>query len=128
MILFEIHAFRDGKWKVDSVFDDKELAVYEAQRMEKSGRFSAVRVIQEIYDEETHRTSVRTVYRTTKVDRTNVEIEKRRNKPLSVAAPPAPSKRRKSSISPVLLLMTLIAIVLGGIGVLYLLQNFSTRL
>ncbi|HET9149545.1 MAG TPA: hypothetical protein VFO61_03605 [Alphaproteobacteria bacterium] len=128
MILFEIHAFREGNWKVDSVFDDKELAVYEAQRMEKSGRFPAVRVIQEIYNEETRRTSTRTVYRTTKVDRTNVEMERRRNKPLSVAAPPPARRRKQAAISPLLLLLTLTAIVLGGIGVLYLLQNFSGRL
>jgi len=127
MILFEIHTFRDGKWKIDSVFDDKELAVYEAQRIEKGGRFSAVRVIQETYDEETQRTSIRTVYRTTKVDRINVEGERRRAQPLAVAAPPKPPRPRKHDISPVALLLTLTAIVLGGIGVLYLLQNFSGR-
>lgn len=127
MILFEIHTFRDGKWKIDSVFDDKDLAIYEAQRMEKGGRFSAVRVVQEIYDEETQRTTVRTVYRTTKVDSGNVEATRRRAQPLSVAAPPPPPRPKKPGISPIALLLTLIVIVLGGIGALYLLQNFSTR-
>jgi hypothetical protein len=127
MILFEIHTLRDGNWRIDSVFDDKELAVCEAQRIEKSGRFSALRVVEEIYDEDTQRTSVRTVYRTTKIDRINLESERQRNKPLSVAAPPPP-RRKPAAISPVLLLLTLTAIVLGGIGVLYLLQNFSGRL
>jgi hypothetical protein len=127
MILFEIHTFRDGKWKIDSVFDDKELAIYEAQRMDKGGRFSAVRVVQETYDEETQRTSIRTVYRTTKVDRINFEGERRRAQPLAIAAPPKPPRPRKPGISPVALLLTLTAIVLGGIGMLYLLQNVSGR-
>lgn len=127
MILFEIHTFRDGKWKIDSVFDDKELAIYEAQRMEKGGRFSAVRVIQEIYDEETQRTSIRTVYRTTKVDTGNVEARRRRAQPLTVATPPPPPRPRQHAVSPVALLMTLIIIVLGGLGALYVLQNFSAR-
>jgi hypothetical protein len=127
MILFEIHTFRDGKWKIDSVFDDKELAIYEAQRMDKGGRFSAVRVVQETYDEETQRTSIRTVYRTTKVDRINVEGERRRAQLLALAAPPNPPRPRKPGISPVALLLTLTAIVLGGIGMLYLLQNVSGR-
>lgn len=127
MILFEIHTFRDGKWKIDSVFDDKELAVYEAQRVEKSNRFSAVRVVQETYDEETQRTTVRTVYRTTKVDTGNIEARRRRAQPLTVATPPPPRRPQKSGISPVMLLLTLIIIVLGGLGALYLLQDFSAR-
>ena len=127
MILFEIHTFRDGTWKIDSVFDDKDLATYEAQRMEKGGRFSAVRVIQETYDEETQRTSTRTVYRSTKVDRMNVEGERQRAKPLLVAPPPRPPKPKKPGISTIAMVLTLSAIVLGGIAVLYLLQNVSTR-
>ena len=127
MILFEIHTFRDGTWKIDSVFDDKDLAIYEAQRMEKGGRFPAVRVIQETYDEETQRTGTRTVYRTTKVDRINVEVEQKRNKPLTVAAPPPPPKPKKPGVSTVTMLLTLSAIVLGGIAVLYILQNVSAH-
>lgn len=128
MILYEIHIFRDGKWKIDSVFDDKELAIYEAQRMERGGRFSAVRVIQETYDEETQRTSIRTVYRTSKVQASNIEASRRRAQPLAVAAPPPPPRRpKKSGLSPAALLVTLILIVLGGIGALYLLQDLSSR-
>jgi hypothetical protein len=127
MILYEIHTFRGATWKIDSVFDDKDLAVYEAQRIEKGGRFSAVRVIQETYDEETQRMGVRTIYRSTKVDRANVELEQKRNRPLSVASPPPLPKPKKAGVSPVLLLLTLTAIVLGGIGALYLIQNFSAR-
>jgi len=128
MILYEIHIFRDGKWKIDSVFDDKELAIYEAQRMERGGRFPAVRVIQETYDEETQRTSIRTVYRTSKVQASNIEASRRRAQPLAVAAPPPPPRRpKKSGLSPAALLVTLILIVLGGIGALYLLQDLSSR-
>ena len=125
MILFEIHTFRSGNWKIDSVFDDKELAVYEAQRIEKAGRFSAVRVIQEIYDEETQRTSVRTVYRTSKIDLANIEAARRRVQPLTVAAPPPRRRPKQHHVSATVLLLTLTVIVLGGIGALYLLQKYS---
>ena len=116
MILYEIHTFREGGWKIDSMFDDKDLAVYEAQRMEKGGRFSAVRVVQETYDEETQKTATRTVYRTTKVDRMNMEVEQKRSKPLAVAPPPKPPKPKKPGISTVTMVITLSAIVLGEIG------------
>lgn len=125
MILFEIHTFRSGNWKIDSVFDDKDLAIYEAQRIEKAGRFPAVRVIQEIYDEETQRTSVRTVYRTSKIDAANVEANRRRAQPLTVAAPPPRPRPKKHGVSFVVLLLTLLLIVLGGVGALYLLQQYS---
>jgi hypothetical protein len=57
----------------------------------------------------------------------NVEGERKRAQPLSVAAPPRPPKPKKPGISPVAMILTLSAIVLGGIAVLYLLQNVSTR-
>ena len=44
---FEIHTFRGGKWKIDSVFDDRDLALFEATRMDESGRHAGVRVIEE---------------------------------------------------------------------------------
>ena len=88
MVVFEIHTFREGVWKIDSVFDDKELAVVEAQRMERAGRYSAIRVVEETFDEMTEKGNTRTVYRSTKVDRVNTESVERRKAPSTIAAPP----------------------------------------
>lgn len=63
MKAFEIHTYRDGKWRIDSMFDDRDIAVYEAERMDSSGRYSSVRVIEEIYDEERDEARTRTIYR-----------------------------------------------------------------
>jgi hypothetical protein len=128
MILFEIHIFRDQAWKVDSVFDDKELAVYEAQRIEKTARYSAVRVIEEVYDEATQRTKTRTVYRSTKVDKENLESHRRRAK----AADPYPTPPRrgapaKKSASPLLLMVNLVLVVMGGFSALFLLRFLWER-
>ena len=49
MILFEIHQYRAGSWQLDSVFDNEELAVHEAERVATSGRAQAIRVV-EVYD------------------------------------------------------------------------------
>ncbi|MGE5537224.1 MAG: hypothetical protein ACM30I_01295 [Gemmatimonas sp.] len=124
MILFEIHLFRQGAWKVDSVFDDRDLAVYEAQRIEHTGRQSAVRVIEEIYDEITERTKTRTIWRSSKVDKENLESGKRRLQPPNVPPPrrrPPPPKPKTSST---LLIFNLVVIILGGLGALYLLQHY----
>ena len=62
MKAFEIHTFQDGKWKIDSVFDDRELAMFEARRVDEGTRYSGVRVIEEVYDEATDLTTTRTIF------------------------------------------------------------------
>lgn len=71
MKAFEIHTFQGGKWKIDSVFDDRDLALFEAQRMDESGRYSGVRVIEEIFLEQTQQTKTRTIYRGSKIEQHN---------------------------------------------------------
>ena len=66
MRAFEIHTFHNGKWKIDSVFDDRDLALFEAGRMESSSRHAGVRVIEENFDEESQECTTRTIYRGTK--------------------------------------------------------------
>jgi hypothetical protein len=63
MRAFEIHTYTDGKWKVDSVFDDRDLAVHEARKVDENGRYAGVRVIEENYDESTDFTTTRTIFR-----------------------------------------------------------------
>ena len=71
MKAFEIHTFQGGKWKIDSVFDDRDLALFEAQRMDESGRYSGVRVVEEVYVETTQETRTRTIFRGTKIEAHN---------------------------------------------------------
>ena len=61
--VYEIRIQRDGAWKIDSVFDEGDLAVDEAKRLEQTRLFTAVLVVEETYDEETERTNTRTIYR-----------------------------------------------------------------
>jgi len=63
MKAYEIHTFKDGKWHIDSLFDDRSLALHEATRMDQSGRFLRLRVIEENYDEGAHKTTQKTIYR-----------------------------------------------------------------
>ena len=129
MVVFEIHTFREGVWKIDSVFDDKELAVVEAQRMERAGRYSAIRVVEESFDEKTEKGNTRTVYRSTKVDRVNTESAERRKAPSTIAAPPkkAVPKKAQASFTRIMIMasLTLGAIVLAGIGIMYALHSLA---
>lgn len=95
---FEIHTYQGGKWKIDSVFDDRDLAMFEAQRMDGSGRFSAVRVVEEVFSEKTQETKTRTIFRGSKIDgANNAELEKSRNARQNA---PQPRKSRPADVSP----------------------------
>ena len=127
---FEIHTYQGGKWKIDSVFDDRDLAMLEAQRMDGSGRFSAVRVVEEVFSEKTQETKTRTIFRGSKVDgANNAELEKSRNarqnapeprkkRPAEAGQrkrpPPRRAPKRKSSAMRLIAITLMIVIVAGA--------------
>lgn len=127
--VFEIHTFRNGAWKIDSVFDDRDLALMEADRIDRSRRYSAVRVIEETFDEETEKGGSRTIFRSTKAERINAASKARQTQPLKVAAPPPPNKppKRKKSITSQLIIgcIVLAVIAIGGIVLLEFLNNLT---
>jgi hypothetical protein len=132
MVVYEIHTFRDGAWKIDSIFDDRDLAVLEAQRVDRAHRYSGVRVVEETYDQVTDKTVTRTIYRSSRVDKPNNEAFHRRaeaiqrptrprsSRPVAPAKPPA-------SLSRVLVMATLTAgaILFSGLGALYALNALT---
>jgi len=126
---FEIHTFRSGVWKIDSVFDDRDLAIMEADRMDRSKRFSAVRVIEETFDDETEKGNTRTIFRSTKAQHINTANQTRQKQGLRVAAAPPPPKfvKKKKTIGRqlVIAVFVLVAITVGGIGVLEVLNSLT---
>lgn len=127
---FEIHTYQGGKWKIDSVFDDRDLAMFEAQRMDGSGRFSAVRVVEEVFSEKTQETKTRTIFRGSKIDgANNAELEKsktarqnapqpRKKRPAEAGPrkrpPPRRAPKRKSSAMRLIAITLMIVIVAGA--------------
>ncbi len=136
MKAFEIHTFQSGKWKIDSVFDDRDLALFEAQRMDESGRYTGIRVIEEIYVESTQETKTRTIFRGSKVEQANAEqlqkakqtranAAKAKKKPQgNVAQRKAAAKRRKvkKKSNPVRLIVITLIIAIAAGGAMFGLQ------
>ena len=75
--VFEIHTYRNGAWKINSVFDDRDLAMMEAERMDRGNRYSAVRVVEETFDDETEKGNTRTIFRSSKAERINTATQAR---------------------------------------------------
>ena len=136
MKAFEIHTYQSGKWKIDSVFDDRDLALFEAQRMDESGRYTGIRVVEEVFVESTQETKTRTIFRGSKVEQENA-AQLRKSKQTRQNAGQARKKRqeevvqrkkaahrrkvRKKSNPVRLILITVVILVIAG-GALFGLQ------
>ena len=135
MRAFEIYTFKDGQWKMDSVFDDRELAVYEAKKIAGGSRYSGVKVIEENYDELTDLTTTRTLFRggAAKTERSKKPAAKTR--PAGSRAGTGagreprrkgrakPQKKQSNMLVPVLVLLLLLT---SGVALLLGLQYFSS--
>ena len=122
-IAYELHSFSGGRWKIQGFFDDRELAVLEAHRMEEARRFPAVRVVEERFDPPSGGYKSRTVYRSSAVDEHNEtalkeraetrrEVEAARSERSGPPAQPA----KTQSASPALTMIALKAVLLFALG------------
>ncbi|MBK8174524.1 MAG: hypothetical protein IPK66_04325 [Rhodospirillales bacterium] len=59
---YEVHVQSRDKWRIDCVFDDKSIAIEEAKHL-LNGVISAVRVIEETFDDATDKTTTRFIFR-----------------------------------------------------------------
>lgn len=128
MRAYEIHTFRDGTWKVDSVFDDRDLALFEAKRVEEGSRYSGVKVVEEFYDEASDLTTTRTLFRGGAAKARKPVPEK--SKPNSKRSGPRGGagkepmrkgggrRKKKQSNILVLVLVTLVILLAGVVGLL----------
>ena len=60
---YEVQTYKNGKWAISSVQDDKDEGIYEAQRLLQSKRTSSVRVVWEIFDEPNDTYRMKVVFR-----------------------------------------------------------------
>lgn len=122
-VAYELHSFSGGRWKIQGFFDDRDIAVSEAHRMEEARRFPAVRVVEERFDPETGGYKSRTVYRSSALDEHNEHALKERAdtrrevEASRTAKPQAASKSAKAqSSSPALTMIAVKAVLLFALG------------
>lgn len=59
---FEVHTLQSDRWRIDSVFDDRALALFEAKRLEQNAKYQSVRVVEEWFDERTNQSRTKAIY------------------------------------------------------------------
>ncbi|MDX1484897.1 MAG: hypothetical protein R3229_10470 [Alphaproteobacteria bacterium] len=131
--VFEIHTHKAGAWKIDSVYDDRELAINEAKRVYRSGRWESVRVVEETLDEETGLGGSRTVYRAPTEASAEApdtaDAGSRQEQALARRARRAKAAgsqhKKKSMVGPFVLRTVLLALILGVALVLLYILNTS---
>lgn len=135
---YEIQTYKGGVWQVDSVFDDKELAVHEATTLHERGRYVGVRVVLETYNEETDEVTVRTVLKLSNTDaedavargrqaETDKEIRKGKKRVTEVRktkrdAITTKRKKKKALKSRIGLSVQLIIVVVVGFALLFVMR------
>ncbi len=96
---FEVQSYRGGNWHIDSVHDDKEMAVHAARVLLESRHHIAVRVIREIYDEESGVAKASTVFKADKTkdrgkSKTGAKTKKGEGEGEGKAVPAARAKKK----------------------------------
>lgn len=144
LVSYELQTYSAGVWKIDSIYDDREIAVYEAQRLHATHRFSAVRVVEEKFDSAAGKSVTKTVFRAAKTEAENVQAIERQKTAreevqtarksagvgeLNPNAPPAQAQPKNAGLGAVPLILILAGIILAGIGILIGVQIlFGVRL
>ncbi len=59
---YEVLSTRGDNWTIESVYDDRDVALYEARVLLENRHLKAVKVIQETHDDESDRTISRTIF------------------------------------------------------------------
>lgn len=115
--VFEVHRFREGRWMIDSVYDDRDVALEEGRKL-LSGRIGvAVRVVEERFDPESGDHGSRTIFEGRKGEFKQVTPAARPGPKLRPSAPPAAAKPKSGFIR----WLVLMVLCTGGVGLALLL-------
>ena len=67
LVAYEVQVYDSGDWQIASMFNERELALMEARRIEEGLRRRETRVVEEAHDEESGRTRSKVIYTTPKL-------------------------------------------------------------
>ena len=138
MDTFELQVYQNGSWQFDSYYDDRDLVLSEAERIDTAGRYLGVRVLEETFNEERGSSSYKTIFSRLKKNDliggpqsqgaragTAGAAASGAGKRSSDSARTGARKSKKAGDNMTLLLMAGIAIVVIGIGLIIVLREFS---
>ncbi len=117
-VSYEVLSTRGDNWMIESVYDDREVALYEARTLLDNRHLKAVKVVEETYDDEAERTITRTIFnevRGAAKGKPKPEMQKG-----TKDAPAAPAVGRKKDGSEVIKYLIILVLSIGGIALVML--------
>ena len=137
---YEIQTYAHGAWRIESICDDAEIAIFEAKRVFRRGFCLAVRVVEECEQPGKSEALVRTIFRTS-----NAEKPKTKTKARAYTIDSAPRANRaraaadhegydvnpethgvaaESVVGPVCMVLLTATIILAGVGAILALRTY----
>jgi hypothetical protein len=111
-VSFEIYSFKGGNWMLDSVHDDKNMAIHQGRMLISSPHHMAIRVIQETYDDATDNTTSKIIYKEQK----GGDEEKPKKTTTKKKGPAKKGKRKKKKKGNNSKSLLILVLSMGGIG------------
>ena len=116
-VSYELLSSRGENWTIETVFDDREVALHEARTLLENRHVKAVKVVQETYDDEAEKSIARTIF--------NEERGAAKGKPKpetqeKTKAAAAPAVGRKKDGSEVIKYLIILVLSIGGIALVML--------
>ncbi len=115
-VSYEILAKRGDNWTLESVYGDRDVALYEARSLLKNRHLKVVKVIQETYDDETDRTISRTIFNEAR----GAAKAKPRAQDEAANVPAAAAVGRKTGESDFIKYLIILVLSIGGIALVML--------
>ncbi len=120
-VSYEVLSTRGGEnWIIQSVYDDRDVALYEARSLLENRHLKAVKVIQETYDDETDRTISRTIFNEARGAAKAKAKAKPQAQEEAANAPAAAAVGRKTGESDFIKYLIILVLSIGGIALVLL--------
>ncbi len=111
-VSYEVLSTRGDNWTIESVYDDREVALYEARTLLDDRYLKAVKVVQETYDDEADRTITRTIFNEVRGAKGKPKPEIQKGTKDAPAAPAVGRKKDGSQVIKYLIILVLSIVAL----------------
>ena len=112
-ISYELLSFRDGSWIIESIYENRDVALQEARQLLAGRHQTGVKVIEETYDADTDNTTARIVFSRQKGGEKS--RHRSREEKSRTASKAAPAARRKQGDPDFMKYILILVFSIGGI-------------
>ncbi len=115
-VSFEVYSLREGYWNLDSVYDDRSLALHEARNLLRRRYEKGVKVVKEDYDDETNRSIPTTIFHEGEgVKKHRPKVREKRTQRQRIETAARKKEPKKEDASGVIRHVVILVVSIGGI-------------